>query len=36
MNQNHSNINHLWRLVDPIGVQDAAALIAGFEPKSVR
>ncbi len=36
MNQDHSNINHLWRLVDPIGVQDAAALIAGFEPKSVR
>lgn len=36
MSQNHSNINHLWRLVDPIGVQDAAALIAGFEPKLVR
>ncbi len=36
MNQNHSNINHLWRLVDPVGVQDAAVLIAGFEPKSVR
>ena len=29
-------INPLWSLVDPISVQDAAALVAGFEPNALK
>lgn len=36
MEQDFRAINHLWRLVDPLNVEDAAALIAGFDPKTVR
>ena len=30
------DINPLWRLADPLNVQQAAALIAGFDPNAVR
>jgi len=36
MEQDFRAINHLWRLVDPLNVEDAAALIAGFDPKTIR
>ena len=36
MEQDFRAINHLWRLVDPLSVEDAAALIAGFDPKTIR
>ncbi len=36
MSQESPNINHLWQLVDPVGIQDAAALIAGFDPSYIR
>lgn len=30
------NINQAWRVCDPLTVHDAAALLAGFEPNSVK
>jgi hypothetical protein len=33
---NFKEINPLWRLSDPLTVQQAAALIAGFDPNAVR
>lgn len=34
--ENWKAINPLWRLADPLNVQQAAALIAGFDPNVVR
>ena len=31
-----NTINPLWSLADPLTVQQAAALIAGFDPNSVQ
>ncbi|WP_144156173.1 hypothetical protein [Paraburkholderia sp. BCC1885] len=31
----YKEINPLWSLVDPVSVEDAAALIAGFDPHSI-
>lgn len=30
-----TEIKPLWNLVDPLSVEDAAALIAGFDPNSI-
>jgi hypothetical protein len=31
----YKEINPLWSMVDPVSVEDAAALIAGFDPHSI-
>lgn len=36
MEDDFYKINHLWRLADPLTVEQAAALIAGYDPNIVR